>query len=162
MKLWTALMIATGIAMSFVLTCITPFPAIAAWAARTVSPRLAVAAVLGALAGNQIAGYAFLGYPHMAATYAWGPMMAVACFAALAIALPIRNLLLGFAAAFVVYEAVIFGFSAATHTLADFTGPSVLLVLEANLSGFVILAVLRAGQVAIERIVHARAAHAHR
>lgn len=162
MKLWTGLMIATGIAMSFILTCITPFPAIAAWAARTVSPRLAVVAVLGALVGNQCAGYAFLNYPHTAMTYAWGPMMAVAALAALAVALPLRNLLVSFAAAFVVYEGVICGFSALTHTLADFTGPSVLLVLEANLIGFAILAVLRAGQVAIERIVQARAAHAHR
>lgn len=162
MKLWTAIMIATGIALSFILTCITPFPAIAAWAVRTVSPRLAVVAVLGALVGNQIAGYAFLGYPHSGATYAWGPMMAIASLAALAAALPLRNLLLGFVAAFVAYEAVIYGFSAATHTLADFTGNGMLLVLQANAIGFAILAVLRAGQVAIERMMHVRAAHAHR
>jgi hypothetical protein len=161
-RLWTFLMVATGVVMSFVLTCITPFPAIAAFAARTVSLRWALVAVLGALVGNQIVGFTWLGYPHTLATFMWGPMMALACLAGLAAAWPIRNLLLAFLASFVAYEAVMVGFSAFTHTLADFSAADVLQVGEANLIGFAALAVLRIAVVAAERAAQARDAHAHR
>ncbi|HXF35118.1 MAG TPA: hypothetical protein VN603_11160 [Candidatus Acidoferrales bacterium] len=162
MKIWTALMVATGIGLSFVLTCITPFSAIAAFAARTVSLRYAIAAVMGAWAGNQIVGFALLGYPHMPATYAWSGFMAIACLAGLAAAWPVRNVVLAFGAAFVAYEAVILAFSALTHSLADFTVAPFLTAVEANLTGFVVLAALRAGVTAIERLSRARAMHAHR
>jgi hypothetical protein len=155
-------MIATGIVMSFVLTCITPFPAIAAFAAKTVSRRLAIIALFGALVGNQVAGYALLGYPHTLTTYVWGPMIGVACLAALAAAWPIRNLVAAFAAAFVAYEAVIFIFSAATNSLADFALAPFLTALEANLSGFVVLALLRAGFVGLDRLAVSRSLRAHR
>ncbi len=156
MKFWTLLMIATGIVMSFVLTCITPFPAIAAFAARTVSRRAAIVALMGALIGNQIVGYAFLGYPHTLVTYLWGPVIALACLAGLAAAWPVRNLVLAFAASFVAYELVIVAFSAATNSLADFALPAFLAAVEANLTGFAILAVLRAGIVGIERFTQGR------
>jgi hypothetical protein len=155
-------MVATGVVMSFVLTCITPFPAIAAFAARTVSLRAALVAVFGALIGNQIVGYACLGYPHTPATYAWGAFMGIASVAALAAAWPVRNVALAFGAAFVAYEGVILAFSALTHTLGDFALAPFLTAVEANLTGFVVLAVLRAGVVGIERATRARAGHAHR
>lgn len=161
MKIWTFLMIATGVVMSFVLTCITPFSAIAAFAARTVSLRSAILAVMGAWAGNQIVGFALLGYPHTLMTYAWGGFIAIACLAGLAAAWPVRNVVLAFGAAFIAYEAVVLVFSALTHTLADFTFASFLTAFEANLTGFVVLAALRAGLLAIERVTRARA-HAHR
>lgn len=162
MKIWTFLMVATGVVMSFVLTCITPFPAIAAFAVRTVPLRTAALTVLGALIGNQIVGYAFLGYPHTPVTYAWGGFMALASLAGLAAARPVRNLGLAFGAAFVTYEAVILAFSALTHSLGDFALAPFLAAVEANLTGFVVLAALRAGVVGIERLTRARAAHAHR
>jgi hypothetical protein len=161
-KLWTTLMIATGVAMSFVLTCITPFPAIAAFAAKTVSRPLAVITLFGALIGNQIAGYAFLGYPHTVTTYLWGPMMAVACLAALAAAWPIRNLFLAFGAAFVAYEGVVLVFSAVTNSLADFAATPFLAAVEANLTGFVILALLRVGFIALDRVAATRSLRANR
>jgi hypothetical protein len=162
MKYWSGLMIATGIALSFVLTCITPFAAVAAFAAQTVPRRLALVTLLGTLAGNQIVGYAFLGYPHTPQTYLWGPLLAIASLAAFEAARPMRNLFFAFVAAFVAYEAFILVFSAATNTLADFTLRPFVQALEANLTGFVLLAFLRAGFLAVDRYVRGRVRHAHR
>jgi hypothetical protein len=161
-KIWTAIMIATGVALSFVLTCITPFSALAAFAAHTVSRRLAVLALMGALVGNQIAGYAFLGYPHTLITYLWGPMMALACLAALAVAWRIPNVVAAFVAAFVAYEAVVLVFSALTNSLGDFAWPAFLSAVEANVLGFAVLAALRGCLLAVDRYTRARSAHANR
>lgn len=162
MKLWTSLLIATGTVMSFALTCITPFPAIAAFAAKTLPRRLAVVAVLGSLAGNQIVGYACLGYPHAPMTYAWGGFIALAALAALEAAARIAQPVLAFVASFAAYEAVIFVFSAATNTLGDFSYGAGVSVLEANLTGVAVLYLLRTGMLAAERISARGAAHAHR
>src|SRR5579875_1078288 len=137
MKYWSGLMIATGIALSFVLTCITPFAAVAAFAAQTVPRRLALVTLLGTLA-------------------------AIASLAAFEAARPMRNLFFAFVAAFVAYEAFIFVFSAATNTLADFTLRPFVQALEANLTGFVLLAFLRAGFLAVDRYARGRVRHAHR
>lgn len=158
--LWTGLIVAAGVTLSFVLVCITPFAALATFAAKTLSRPLACVAVLGALVANQAVGFLCLGYPHTLVTYSWGVVMAAGAVAAVFAAALVRPPVLAFAAAFAVYEIVIFAYSVPTGTLAAFAPGPMLSVAEANLVGLAILGILRLAIVA--GAGRLRAAHAHR
>jgi len=57
---------------SLALNCATPFVALAVFAAATLPPAPALAAMLGAWFLDQTIGYGLLGYPISAESFAWG------------------------------------------------------------------------------------------
>lgn len=75
---WLAFLIAATIGLSCLFTCATPFSALAAVAALTLSRRQAIVFILAAFATNQFVGFAFKGYPHDAMTLTWGAIIGVA------------------------------------------------------------------------------------
>lgn len=120
--LWIALLAAASVALSFKLSCATPFAALATLAALHLDRKDGFALVALAWAANQIVGYAFLGYPHELESYAWGLAIGAAAFAALAVA-NVASLRLsplgrpammagGLFAAFAAYELVLFAAAA--------------------------------------------------
>ncbi|MFM9977782.1 MAG: hypothetical protein ACKVOP_07025 [Sphingomonadaceae bacterium] len=90
--LWSAILGLTALVGSYAFACVFPFAAIAAVAALTLSRREAVAVVAATFAANQIVGFAFLGYPHEATTYAWGGVILIGAGAALIAATVIARL----------------------------------------------------------------------
>ena len=120
--LWIALLAAASVALSFKLSCATPFAALATLAALHMKRADGLALVGLAWAANQFVGYAFLGYPHDAESYAWGAAIGAAAVGAFLVAdaLAPRLASLGRApmmaatlfAAFAVYEIVLFAATA--------------------------------------------------
>jgi hypothetical protein len=120
--LFIALVAAASVALSFRLSCATPFAAIATLAALQMRRGDGLALVGLAWALNQAVGYLFLGYPHEFESYAWGAAIGVAALGAYVMAdvlmarlghldrLPAAGLVL--VAAFVVYEVVLFAVTA--------------------------------------------------
>jgi hypothetical protein len=70
--LWIALIVTTGICLSTILACATPFAALATLAALKLDQRDAVAVVGLVWLANQAIGYGFLGYPWTWDSLAWG------------------------------------------------------------------------------------------
>ena len=120
--LWIALLAAASVALSFKLSCATPFAALATLAALHMKRADGLALVGLAWAANQFTGYAFLAYPHDGQSYAWGAAIGAAALAAFLVsgALAPRLASLGRApmmaatlfAAFAVYEIVLFAATA--------------------------------------------------
>ena len=78
---WITTLVVSSIAFSTIFACATPFAALAVIAAVTLGRRDAIFCVLAAWLANQFIGYAFLGYPQTAGSFAWGGVMAVAALA---------------------------------------------------------------------------------
>jgi hypothetical protein len=105
------------------LACAVPLAAFAAAAALSLSRRDALLLILLVWAANQLVGFTLLGYPWTASTFAWGAALGiVAVLATLAgqwVAGRLANAHYAFIFAvtflitFVVYEVVLFAFSAA-------------------------------------------------
>lgn len=70
--LWIALIVTTGICLSTVFACVTPFAALAALAALKLGRRDAITIVGLVWLVNQAIGYGFLGYPWTWDSGAWG------------------------------------------------------------------------------------------
>ncbi len=156
-----ALMTAAGVALTLGFACALPFAAFAAMAALLFSPVAAAGAILAVWAANQIVGFACLGYPADAGTFAWGAGLGViallslaASGAVLARARGVAGIGASFLAAFVVYEGAVFLACFASGTCGGAFAPdSVARVFLINAATFgVFLAVralaLRSGRVA--------------
>jgi hypothetical protein len=120
--LWIALLALASVALSFKLSCATPFAALATLAALHMTKSDGLALVLLAWAANQLVGYGFLGYPRDAESYTWGLAIGIAAVATFATAVALAPrveqfgrapmMLAMLAAAFVVYEAILFAATA--------------------------------------------------
>jgi hypothetical protein len=120
--LWIGLLAVASVALSFKLSCATPFAALATLAALHMSKRDGVAMIVLAFALNQAVGYCALDYPRTFDSFAWGAAIGVAAlatfFAASELAprlarlgrLPMMAVTL--VAAFAVYEIVLFAATA--------------------------------------------------
>lgn len=119
---WIALLAIASVALSFRLSCATPFAALATLAALNMKKSDGLALILLAFGLNQAVGYGFLGYPHDAESYAWGAAIGASAIATFltASALAKRLAPLGqipmmtgtLLAAFGVYEIVLFAATA--------------------------------------------------
>lgn len=117
---WIAIVSGASILFSLALACATPFAAMAAVAGTFLALRPAVALIAFAWLANQAVGYLMLGYPMTWDSFAWGAAIGIAALAGLAAVIGLRKrvtgaaivLLIGFVAAFAVYEMVLFAFKA--------------------------------------------------
>lgn len=150
---WIAALIIGSVILSGKFSCATPFAALAALAALDFNRKEGLLVVLAVWLANQFVGFAFLGYPHEATTYAWGLAIGLAALAsyvaarAVSTKLPNANLAIvcaaSLAAAFIAYEAVLF---AATALLSDdgtFSTQIILQIGAVNLVAFVALVLVR-------------------
>jgi hypothetical protein len=113
---WLAALVAASAAFSYVFACATPFPALAALAALTLSRRDALSLVGAVWLVDQGVGYVVLDYPRTLNSAAWGVALLVAAVVACLAARATEGRATGgrFAdavaallAAFVVYELVL-------------------------------------------------------
>jgi hypothetical protein len=113
---WVTLLAAAALLSSVTFACVTPFAAFALLTAATLRLPRALAVMAALWLVNQALGFCALGYPLDAPTLAWGGAIGIAALAGTAAAgmlLRLRNFGLArlagaFAAAFIVYEAVLF------------------------------------------------------
>lgn len=118
--LWIGLVAAASILFSLTLACATPFAAIATVAGSFLTRRAAIALTGFTWLANQAVGYLVLDYPTTSDSYAWGAAIGFAAIASLAAVLAVRatvhsavvTVLVGFLAAFAVYELLLFAATA--------------------------------------------------
>ena len=128
---WLTLLIAASIAFTLGFACAVPFAAFAAATALTLSKRDAMILMLGAWLANQVTGFLFLDYPLDANCLergaAFGVVALGSLFAARVTAARLRQIqrlvccMLAFLAAFVAYEASLYGFAQILGGKEDFT-----------------------------------------
>lgn len=151
--LWIALLTVAAITSSLVFACATPFVALATLAARNMRRQDAFLLMIAVWLANQVVGYGILGYPRTFDSFAWGGAIGIAAllaaFAAMSVGDrpmrtgPVLGTIIAFAAAFVVYEGVLF---AATSILPSgeeaFSLRIVLYILQVNVLALIGLYVL--------------------
>lgn len=149
---WSAALAVVAILGTLATACMMPFVALAVATAATM-PRQRAAAVLGLVwATSQLLGFAVLGYPPTAFAFAWGVALGVAGIAAMLVAAAVlgrrapsaTGMVSAFLAAFVAYEAGLFGFALIAGGADTFTLPIVLQILLNDACWLVALAVLHA------------------
>jgi hypothetical protein len=85
-RIWLALLVVASAGFSYVFACATPFPALAALAAITLSRRDALSVVGAVWLVDQLVGYVVLDYPRTLNSAAWGvALLAAAVVACLAV-----------------------------------------------------------------------------
>src|SRR5262245_364553 len=89
--LCSILMAASCALASFVFACATPFAGLAVFAAATLAPAPALAAVWGTWLLNQAMGYVLLDYPISAESMVWGGALGAGALAATLVAASILN-----------------------------------------------------------------------
>jgi hypothetical protein len=114
--LWLVALIGGATLATGVYACATPFSAVAALAALTLSRRAAVMSVVLLWLGNQIIGFGVAGYPWTTNAFAWGGALLIAIVVSALVAAPVREALreqpaivrfiAAFAAAFVAFQLV--------------------------------------------------------
>ncbi len=85
--LWLGALLVPSIFATLAFACVAPFAAVAAWAALTLARRDALFAVVALWLGNQVAGFAFLGYSWSADALSWSAAMLIAAWLAMEAAL---------------------------------------------------------------------------
>jgi hypothetical protein len=88
-SVWSAFLVFGSTAASLIFACATPFAALAAVAALTLPPRLALITTMGVWLGNQAVGFLMLGYPLTASALAWGPILGGVAIVATAVAIQV-------------------------------------------------------------------------
>ncbi|RBP13153.1 hypothetical protein DFR50_112124 [Roseiarcus fermentans] len=73
----SALMVAASVALTLGFSCALPLAAFATMAAMLFGPAAAIGSILSVWLANQIVGFACLGYPIDASTFAWGAGLAL-------------------------------------------------------------------------------------
>jgi K+ transporter len=73
--LWLSLLVAASVVFSLGLACAVPLAAFGAAAALTLSRRDALGLMAAVWLANEIVGYAVLGYPWTANSFAWGAVL---------------------------------------------------------------------------------------
>jgi hypothetical protein len=139
---WLAVLVIAISGFSLVFACAAPFAAFGALAAMTLSRGDAIRTTAALWLANQLIGFALLGYPRTANSFAWGLAIgAAAVLATLAAQWVVASLQIGglgraiaaFAAAFAVYEVAIFGAAiAGLGGLGSFAVPIMRQVLITN------------------------------
>jgi hypothetical protein len=84
--LWIAIVAVASVALSFRLSCATPFAALATLAALNMRRADGLVMIAAAFGLNQLVGYGFLNYPHDLDSYAWGAAIGVAAIASYGVA----------------------------------------------------------------------------
>lgn len=79
--MWIVLLTLASTATTLVLACATPFPALAALAATQMRRRDGIVLMVLTWLASQAVGFCLLGYPHDAATIAWGVALGMAAVA---------------------------------------------------------------------------------
>lgn len=137
---WTAVIDGAAVLGSFALACMTPFAAIAAVSALTLSRRAGILAVLGAWMINQIIGFGFLGFPTDPMTILRGVAIALSMFAGFAVAdavrgnagtLSLARMVAAIAGSFVAYEVVTYLTAMVLGGTENFT-PAIVWMLARN------------------------------
>ncbi len=147
-----------SIAGSLVFACAAPLAAIVAFAAVRANLRSGLALVGMAWITNQIIGFAVLGYPLSAETFAWG--LALGAAAALALVCVRASVkatsqfflvqALAFATAFIAYELALYGFGILASASSDaFSAATVGRVLAINLTAFAALILAERALIAV-------------
>ena len=139
-----ALMVAAGVALSFGFACALPLAAFATAAAMLVAPAAAVGAILAVWLVNQAIGFACLGYPADASTFAWGAALGAIALLSLGAASLVLSRARGvagaglaFAAAFVTYEGAVYaGCLVSNCGVSDFTPTNVARIFLINAAAF--------------------------
>jgi hypothetical protein len=150
---WPALLLAAALLSSVTFACVTPFAAFAVLAAATLPLSRAVAMVAAVWLVNQALGFCALGYPFDGMTVAWGGLIGLAALAAtvatagiLAREWPLAvRLVASFAAAFFVYEAVLFLAALGLGGAQNFTADIVAKLALSDLCWLVGIAIARHG-----------------
>jgi len=151
-RIWQGLLALAGGVMALTLACVTPFPAMAMLASRTLAWRAASLTLFAAVVANQLAGFFVLGFPRTLESIAWGPVFFVATVAAYVVSRSIAQPPAALVAAFAVYEGVLAAYTLVTeHSLAAFAPAIVLKVAEANAIGFAVLGLSYLAVLAVER-----------
>jgi len=117
--IWTAILTLAAIGGTFVLSCVTPFAALAVALGGTVGLRASLRAVTVVWFANQVVGFVFFHFPRTANTFLWGAAIGGAALLATIIASVVMKyglswvapLRLGIALllSFGVYEMTLFG-----------------------------------------------------
>ncbi len=155
--LWIGLLVAASVLFTLRFACAVPFAAFGAVAALTMPRRQTLFLTLAIWLANQIVGFAILGYPWTANTFAWGFVLGLSAVLAtlaaqwIAPRLEGRSLLLilpvTFLGAFAAYEGSLY--LAAVTALGGtdvFVSPIMLGILKINAIAFAgLLAVNRLG-----------------
>ncbi|MBB3910104.1 hypothetical protein [Sphingomonas desiccabilis] len=137
---WLVAIDGAAVLGSFALACMTPFAALAAASALTLSRRAGVMAVLGAWLLNQIIGFGFLGYPTDPMTILRGVAIAVSALAGFGVAHAVRGsagtlslarMVAAIAGAFVAYEVVTYLTAMVLGGTENFT-PAIVWMLARN------------------------------
>ena len=150
--LWVVLVVAASVVSSLALACATPFAALATLAAVTMGRRDGAGLIVAAWLADQVVGYAVLGYPRTADSYAWGVALGAASLLALGaartVAAPLRGsraagVAAAFPAAFAVFEAAIWGGTRLLGSGAGAMAPGIVLrILAINLVALIALIAL--------------------
>jgi len=151
---WVALLVAAGFLSSITFECVTPFAAFAALTAATMRLSVALAVTAAIWLTNQALGFLALGYPTDGLTVAWGGAIGVAAvlatLAAAAVATkqqrpPWLQVLGGFGAAFLVFEATLSLATAGLGGVQNFT-PAIVARLALSDTGWLFgIVILRHG-----------------
>ena len=137
---WTVALAGATIIGSLAAACMMPFVALAVVVAASLPMRHGIVAVTAIFAANQAIGFAFLGYPAEAYTFAWGAALWGATLAAWSVARSIvgpsrdlraARLVLAAIAAFGTYEVLLFAFATEVGGAETFT-PAIVAQLAAN------------------------------
>ena len=142
---WPSALAAAAVLGSLASACMVPLVGLAVVAAATMSRGHAAATVIGAWIVSQLLGFGVMGFPWTADAAAWGLALGVGSLAAVGIAgavlrrrrdLAVLPLLVAFAAAFVGYEALLYGFALVAGGTETFAPSIVLRVLVNDASWF--------------------------
>lgn len=147
-RAWLAVVVASIIAFGLVAACATPFAALAAVAALTLSRGDAVRITIALWLADQIVGYAIHGYPRTLESLAWGAAIGAAALLAtwiaravvtrLHVTAPLTRALSALLAAFAVYEAALFAVAVSgLGGTESFTPAIVSRILAVNGAAFV-------------------------
>lgn len=152
---WPALLLGAALLSSVTFACVTPFAAFAVLAAATMSLPRAVTTVAAVWLVNQALGFCALGYPLDGTTVAWGGAIGLAALAgtvasnramAATTEWPFAaRLAAAFAAAFFLYEAVLFLAALGLGGTQNFSGDIVAKLALSDLCWLVGIAIVRHG-----------------
>lgn len=135
---WPAALAIATVTGSLAAACMMPFVALAVLAAATMPTRRAGLTIGAIWAANQALGFTVLGYPATGYAASWGVALGVASLAAGLVGRTVLRgrhdlaavpMLLAFGAAFVAYEALLFGFALVAGGTDTFAPAIVLQIL---------------------------------
>jgi hypothetical protein len=145
-------LVAASVTLTLGFACALPLAAFATISAMLFGPAVAAGSILAVWLANQIVGFAWLGYPTDASTFAWGAALGViallslgAAYALLARFRGVFGIGASFLTAFVVYQGAVFAACLASGTdVSHFTAAVVTRIFLINAATFAGFLALRA------------------